>query len=159
MYPVTRPLGQLASSLFMKKSDNFGLAAHTSQCGAGAHIRHHPECPAEGQSLQRGHVRNMPAFSLITRSTINTLQLSRSPRVHRRVYWLLALVPRRTLSRPADRLPDWSWRRSSRTHAQDGGAQQWHRRRDGTHCSTANTQRNKRKSDAQVLFWSSRDAR
>lgn len=39
MDPVTRPLGQLPSSLFMKKSDNFGLAAHARPFGAGAHVR------------------------------------------------------------------------------------------------------------------------
>lgn len=61
------------------------------------------ECPAEGQSLQRGHVWNMPVFSLMTHITINTLQLSRPACVHGRVYWLLASVPWRI---PVS--PSWS---------------------------------------------------
>lgn len=68
----------------------------------------------------------MPVLSLMTHSTINTLQLSRSACGYGGVYWLLALVPWRTLSRPADHRPDWSWRHSSLTHAQYGGARQPH---------------------------------
>lgn len=100
-----------------------------SQFDAGSHIQCYPWCPAEGQSLQRGHIRNMAVFSLMTHSTINTLQLSRSACGYGGVYWLLAFVPWRTLARPADHLPDWSWRRSSLTHAQYSGARQPHRRK------------------------------
>lgn len=78
--------------IIYEESDNFSLAAHTSQFGAGAHIQYYPGCPAEGQSLWRGQVWNMPVFSLMTHSTINTLQLSRSACGYGRVYWLLALV-------------------------------------------------------------------
>lgn len=131
------------------------MAAHTSQFDTGAHTQYYPGCPAEGQSLQRGQVWNMPVFSLMTHSTINTLQLSRSVWGYGGVYWLLALVALRTLSCTAD-LPDWSWRRSSLTHVQYSGAQQPHRR-TLTHSSTEGPMRHQ-KSDAQVLFSSSCNA-
>lgn len=52
-------------------------------------------------------------FSLMTHVTINTLRLSGSACVYGRVYWLLASAPWGTLLCPANRLPDWSWWRST----------------------------------------------
>lgn len=49
--------------IIYEKSINFGLVAHTSQFGAGAHTQYYPGCPAEGQSPQRGQVWNMPMCS------------------------------------------------------------------------------------------------
>lgn len=119
MQPASNYKCMSFASLFMKKV--IFLLWHwscTSQFDAGAHIQRYPWCPAEGQSLQRGHIWNMPVFSLMTHSTINTLQLSGSACGHGGVYWLLVLVPRWTLAGPADHLPDWCWRGSSLTHAQ-----------------------------------------
>lgn len=42
--------------IIYEESVKYGLAAPTTQFGAGVHVQDHPECPAEGQSLQRGHV-------------------------------------------------------------------------------------------------------
>ncbi len=142
-----RPLGQLPSSLCMKKVILVWQLTPSVWCWRP----HYPGCPAEGQSLQRGQVWNMPVFSLMTHSTINTLQLSRSARGYGRVYWLPALVPWRTLSRPADRLPDGSWRRSSLTHAQYSGAQQPHRRRL-THIAAQRDQWDTRKVTLECYF-------
>lgn len=99
----------------------------------------------------------MPVFSLITHSTINTMQLSRSACVYGRVYWLLASFPLRTLSRPADHLPDWSWRHSSPTHATVRRRAAATQTEADTHSSTEERMKHQ-KSDALVLFSTSRDA-
>lgn len=99
----------------------------------------------------------MPVFSLMTHSTINTMQLSRSACVYGRVYWLLASVSQRTLSRPADHLPDWSWRLSSPTHATAQCRPAATQTEADTHSSTEERMKHQ-KSDAQVLFSTSRDA-
>lgn len=130
------------------------MAAHTSQFGAGTHIQDYPGCPAEGQILQRGQVWNMPVFSLMTHSTINTPQLSRSARVYGRVYWMLALVPRRTLSRPS-----WSSSRLELEALQsDTCTVQWrpaatHTQMEAdTHSSTEEPMRRQEKSDSSAIF-------
>lgn len=93
---VSRPLGQLSSSLL---TSNVIILAPVILI----HMQHHPGCPAEGQSLQRGQVWIMPMISLMTHSTINARLLSTSAGGHRGVYWILALVPWRTPS-----CPSWS---------------------------------------------------
>lgn len=130
------------------------MAAHTSQFGAGTHIQDYPGCPAEGQILQRGQVWNMPVFSLMTHSTINTPQLSGSARVYGRVYWMLALVPRRTLSRPS-----WSSSRLELEALQsDTCTVQWrpaatHTQMEAdTHSSTEEPMRRQEKSDSSAIF-------
>ena len=138
--------GSAPRIIIYEESHHFGPAARSSQFGAGTHIQHHTKCPAEGQSLQRGHVRDMPVFSLMTQSAINTPRLSRSARVCGSIYWLLALVPWRILSRPADHLPDRSWTHSSSTHAQCSGGQQ-----ADTHSSTEGPV-TPWKSPTQVIF-------
>jgi len=117
--------------IIYEEGDHFG--SHQSVRCWRSNTQYYPGCPAKGQILQRGHVWNMAVCSLMTHSTINTLQRSGSARGYGRVYWLLALVPQRTLSRPADRLPDWSWRRSSLTRARSYGGAQPPRRRRLTH--------------------------
>lgn len=42
--------------IIYEESDHFGLAAHTSQFDAGAHLQYYSRCPAEGQNLQKGQV-------------------------------------------------------------------------------------------------------
>lgn len=111
---ITRPLGQLPSSLLMTKVIILAWA-HTRRFDAGTHILYYPESPAEGQSLLRGQVWNMPVFSLMTRSTINTAAQQVSVRIRR------CLLPAGLgfLANPA--APSWS---SSRLGA--GGAPVWH---------------------------------
>lgn len=90
--------GSVILVIINKQSDNFSSILFD----AGAYMQHHPGCPAEGQSLQRGQVGYMHVISLMTHSTINARLLSTSAGWRRGVYWMLALVRRPLLC------PSWS---------------------------------------------------
>lgn len=144
-------------NIIYEESDDFWLGSSQQSVRCWRPHPVYPGCPAEGQSLQRGQVWNMPVFSLMTHSTINTLQLSRSACGYGRVYWLLASVPL-----PDPVAPSWSSSRLELEALQsDTCTVQWSpaatQTEADTHSSTEEPMKH-HKSRAQVLFSSSRDA-